>query len=669
MVNLFVNVLALALCCGMIWLAVTFLQHFLGKKYGVFWRFLTCILLALRLLLPFPLGECSVLMKLPSTGTVSDSPQTQTKEPAMSEEDDFLPAMSEGDKLMEEAAHGDRSLAEELEGDKFQAETKEGRDDAGEGMHIGKDRVLSHVLETGMVLWVAGMCLYFIRLALSWVAFRKKLKRWRAVPEPAAMKVFLELCEEMHMKRTICLVQCGTVHSPMLAGLFRTCVILPQDGYQEKEYRLLLQHELCHYVRGDLLWKHLFALVRGIYWFAPWIHCMAGVVNSDMEILCDRDVIRRNGESCKKEYSMILLRHMAMQQAQVSSLTTYFNGGKKYMKERFRELMNRETSKKGVGIILCFALLIGITGGVALGLADSVKKDTADAMAERVTDKEATVVLDKENKGDAKAEENELTLAGQLKDTENYLLVGLEDFSGTSYADMVVLLTIHPDMEEITVLDLPRSLGVRIGSDDKAEYYKLSHLYARDGLKGIENAVESLLSISIKGSVALNFSGFEKMIDAIGGIPVELSKKEADYLNKTNYISKKEYRNLTEGEQLINGNQALGYVRIRRVGSATGKMDELGRGERAKAVLQAGFETVRDKKEAWYGLIKTCLDEVETDLTAAQVFTAAKTIWSGDYSLSYDARGDELSYSQIRGEAGQMFLTEENFGMIELEMK
>lgn len=359
MVNLFINILSLSLCSCMILLPVFFTKKIFLKKYGVSWRFLTCLLLSVRLLLPFSFGETSLFRLVSEADFSSDSPgQLQ---PVFISDNGGQEGTAK-DKISSGMKKEEKNHNESLAHHGFYGMTDQEK--------------VFRALQIGMVIWIAGMCMYFIHLALSWLAFRKKLKRWCAVPEPAALKIFSELCEEMHIKRKIRLVQCGTVYSPMLAGLFHTWVILPQDRYQENEYRLLLQHELCHYVHGDLLWKHLLALVGGIYWFVPWIHHMAGLVNGDMEMLCDKAVIRRNGESCKKAYSMVLLRHITMQQTQVSSLTTYFNGGKEQMKERFRQLMNNETSKKGAGLVFGFALLIGITGGAAFALADGVRVDT-----------------------------------------------------------------------------------------------------------------------------------------------------------------------------------------------------------------------------------------------------------------------------------------------------
>lgn len=75
-----------------------------------------------------------------------------------------------------------------------------------------------------------------------------------------------------------------------------------------------------------------------------------------------------------------------------------------------------------------------------------------------------------------------------------------------------------------------------------------------------------IFGIKIDNYCVVDFSTFEKVINKVGGIEISLEEKEAKYLNTTNYISKKKYRNVKVGKQTLNGNQALGYARVRYVG-------------------------------------------------------------------------------------------------------
>ena len=91
-------------------------------------------------------------------------------------------------------------------------------------------------------------------------------------------------------------------------------------------------------------------------------------------------------------------------------------------------------------------------------------------------------------------------------------------------------------------------------------------------------------------------------------------------LNTTNYISKPEYRNVTVGANRLNGNQALGYCRIRAVGTASGEYSDFGRTGRQRNVLNRIYSTLTGKNYfELLGLANRCLQYVTTDLTAEDI--------------------------------------------------
>ena len=90
--------------------------------------------------------------------------------------------------------------------------------------------------------------------------------------------------------------------------------------------------------------------------------------------------------------------------------------------------------------------------------------------------------------------------------------------------------------------------------------------------------------------------------------------------NKTNYISKAEYRNVKSGMNHLNGNQALGYCRIRAVGTATGEYSDFGRTTRQRTLLNRIYEKLSDMSYLeLIGLADKCLPYVTTDLTGDEI--------------------------------------------------
>lgn len=109
------------------------------------------------------------------------------------------------------------------------------------------------------------------------------------------------------------------------------------------------------------------------------------------------------------------------------------------------------------------------------------------------------------------------------------------------------------------------------------------------------DTAEQNFGIPIDGYVTVNFEKLEEIINILGGVEITLTEEGAYYLNTTNYISKPEYRNLRKGTQIVNGNQAVGYCRVRYRSASNGEADDFGRTYRQRAVLTALFDAYKNK--------------------------------------------------------------------------
>ena len=156
---------------------------------------------------------------------------------------------------------------------------------------------------------------------------------------------------------------------------------------------------------------------------------------------------------------------------------------------------------------------------------------------------------------------------------------------------------------------------------------KLNSAYGSGGIPLLEETIELNLDIEIDGSVLVNFEGFESIIDSLGGVELSLTADEAYYLNHTNYVSNPSYRTLREGTQILNGNQALGYMRIRYVRTADNVADDFGRTSRQRALLNAIFETYKTKSLPDLLLvINQLLPYVQTDISKTDIISYATSL-------------------------------------------
>ena len=147
---------------------------------------------------------------------------------------------------------------------------------------------------------------------------------------------------------------------------------------------------------------------------------------------------------------------------------------------------------------------------------------------------------------------------------------------------------------------------------------KLNTAYEKGDVNLLYETIALNFNIRLDGCVMVNFEKFEKIIDYMGGIELTLTSAEAKYLNRTNYISNPKYRNVVAGTQLMNGNQVLGYSRIRKRAAITGNNNDYGRTDRHRLILDAIFEKYKSKSEVELAtMMFKMLPMVKTDIESS----------------------------------------------------
>lgn len=177
----------------------------------------------------------------------------------------------------------------------------------------------------------------------------------------------------------------------------------------------------------------------------------------------------------------------------------------------------------------------------------------------------------------------------------NILLLGEEAIdSGTARGrtDIMMIGTMNTKDKSLKLTSLMRDMLVQIpGYKDN----KLNSAYEVGGIPLLYKTIELNFDIHLDGYILVGFDAFEEIINKLGGVSITLTEEEAKYLNTTNYISKSEYRNVIPGPNNLNGNQALGYCRIRYVATNDHQLNDFGRTSRQRVVLNAIFDRYKTK--------------------------------------------------------------------------
>lgn len=158
-------------------------------------------------------------------------------------------------------------------------------------------------------------------------------------------------------------------------------------------------------------------------------------------------------------------------------------------------------------------------------------------------------------------------------------------------ADSAIIASINTDTNKITLTSILRDAycyyEVKEGDPTTGKYGKINESMSVGGIDCYIRCIENTYKLNIDNYVIVNFNSFEKIIDKLGGVTVELTKAEINEVNN----HQKRYGHVTIDAQpglvQLDGAQALAYCRIRKIDSDNARAD------RQKTVLLQVFEKMK----------------------------------------------------------------------------
>lgn len=212
-----------------------------------------------------------------------------------------------------------------------------------------------------------------------------------------------------------------------------------------------------------------------------------------------------------------------------------------------------------------------------------------------------------------KAQENDATV--DTSNIKSILLIG-QDKQGDQTrqrSDSMILATLDKDQGTISLTSFMRDLYVAIPGYSST---RINAAYAYGGMELLDETLEENFGVQIDGNVEVDFEVFKVLVDKVGGIDLELTQAEADYIcgRDQSVLYPQPLRtdwDLQEGVNHLDGEQALIHARNRSIGNS-----DYRRTERQQDVLKAAFAKIKDLNVLELGgLIKDVLPLVTTDLS------------------------------------------------------
>ena len=280
-------------------------------------------------------------------------------------------------------------------------------------------------------------------------------------------------------------------------------------------------------------------------------------------------------------------------------------GGKRYQK--------KQKGKKGkiAGIIVAIILillviLLGVGTGMVAGKLSKINFDKLDKSDLGVNEDLYTEVSDNVSKE-------------EFEKIKNVALFGID--SGRS--DAIMIASINQVDKTIKLISIPRDTYVSVAGHGKT---KINHAYAYGKEQLALKTINSNFGLNISEYVTINFKGLINVINKIGGIELNISKAEKDYINEFVHesyeLTGKPVQLLSSyGKVKLTGEQALTHSRNRTIGN------DFTREERQRDVLTAVMNKVSTMSitQLW-SLSDSVLSEVKTNLNVSECMGIASDV-------------------------------------------
>ncbi len=210
------------------------------------------------------------------------------------------------------------------------------------------------------------------------------------------------------------------------------------------------------------------------------------------------------------------------------------------------------------------------------------------------------------------------------KNVLNVLLCGVDSSTGTASsgrADAIMLVSINKKTQKITLtsffrdsyiyMDIPQQYG-----GTKGRYEKINAAYSLGGPATLIDTIEKNFKVEIDEYIAVDFASFKKLIDALGGVTVDVEYNEAMFIRRTS-----SHKNFPYGDNVkLKGSEALIYSRIRKLDS------DVNRTERQRKVIKGLMASAKSASSGQLvNAYKQTAQYIRTGYTQSEVISLLAT--------------------------------------------
>ena len=218
------------------------------------------------------------------------------------------------------------------------------------------------------------------------------------------------------------------------------------------------------------------------------------------------------------------------------------------------------------------------------------------------------------------------------KGIHHYMLVCIDSWAADlnksgNHTDGMILVTVDEYANRVMLTSFIRDMLIQRPDGDFGRLNNVLDYFGRGdgGIEALVNTLNTHFDLEIEKYIVVDFRQVENIINAIGGVDIEITAREANYLRNYPLSASSTTPALSGGGTYhFTGHAAVIYMRIRKVANIDGETQDVGRTRRARTVLTTIADSLKDiTYDEAVALLNVVLENtVTTNMSAAEIMDA-----------------------------------------------
>ena len=159
-----------------------------------------------------------------------------------------------------------------------------------------------------VLIWLTGSIIQLSKAIIIYKNFTKVINKFPVVRNPEIQGALRKVLQNYSKPMSFKIIQANLVSTPMVLGIRKPWIVIPQIELSENEWYYIFSHEVAHYYHDDLLIKIIVEFLCIIYWWNPFIYMLRRQVSKILEMHTDLTATKSMCESKRIEYLECLLK-------------------------------------------------------------------------------------------------------------------------------------------------------------------------------------------------------------------------------------------------------------------------------------------------------------------------------------------------------------------------